>query len=369
MNGKHLIKSYSRTQSNIALSSAEAELYSLVSASSEGLGLAAMIKDYGRTVVPYLSVDATAAIGIAQRKGLGKLRHLDTQSLWIQDAIRQKRVHLEKVLGTENPSDLMTKHLDAASMNKCMGKLGVVVMEGRAQVAPELAQKKAKENSVNALFQDKPGKDRTRKRVAWADADEGECEDGAEVNSFEIENCGEHAMFTCGATDASTALSAGTCTSSSFWSWGSSPSCSSVKGPEERFQRRDDDEECEYGDDSTRSSTASLSGFDRTHGIPSLPLLARCLRQKCIKDSEGRQARAFLPCVFRTARDLLVQCEGRCWAQLGIRQVNEGTVDCSGSRTYWDDLTGRRTGQMEAIHNIDLGFMSSSLHWHTAQDS
>ena len=70
MNGQHLIKSYSRAQSNIALSSAEAELYALVSAASEALCLAAVIKDYGRIVEQFLSVDATAAIGIAQRKGL-----------------------------------------------------------------------------------------------------------------------------------------------------------------------------------------------------------------------------------------------------------------------------------------------------------
>ena len=56
----------------------------------------------------HLHVDATAAIGVAERKGLGNIRHLDTQSLWMQDDVRRKRVKLEKVLGTENPADLMT---------------------------------------------------------------------------------------------------------------------------------------------------------------------------------------------------------------------------------------------------------------------
>ena len=179
MNGAHLIKSYSRTQSNIALSSAEAELYAMVSAASEGLGLAAMIKDCGRIVEPHLKVDATAAIGIAQRKGLGKLRHLDTQSLWIQDAVRQRRVHLEKVLGTENPSDLLTKHLDAKTIEKYMTKMGVVALEGRAGTAPELAQKAAKkvelENEavdkakyINAMFENKT---KGVGRMVWADAD------------------------------------------------------------------------------------------------------------------------------------------------------------------------------------------------------
>ena len=110
MMGRHMIKSYSRTQSLIALSSAEAELYSFVTAASEAFGLKAMLRDYGEVAEACLQVDASAAIGIAHRKGLGKVRHLDCQSLWIQDAIRTKKLFLEKT-GTENPSDLLTKGL------------------------------------------------------------------------------------------------------------------------------------------------------------------------------------------------------------------------------------------------------------------
>lgn len=43
--------------------------------------------------------DATAAIGIARRKGLGKIRHLDTADLWIQDKIRSREINTFKVLG------------------------------------------------------------------------------------------------------------------------------------------------------------------------------------------------------------------------------------------------------------------------------
>ena len=127
MHGGHLLKSFSRTQSNIALSSAEAELYATVTAASEGMGLTAMAKDYGKEMVTKMQVDATAAIGIAERKGLGKVRHLDTQALWIQDAVRRRRIHLEKVLGTENPADLLTKHLDQKSLDKMLAKVSVVV--------------------------------------------------------------------------------------------------------------------------------------------------------------------------------------------------------------------------------------------------
>ena len=81
MYGSHLLKAYSRTQSNIALSSGEAEYYALVATASEALGLVAMTDDFGDKSDAYLYADASAAIGVANREGLGRIRHLDTQSL------------------------------------------------------------------------------------------------------------------------------------------------------------------------------------------------------------------------------------------------------------------------------------------------
>jgi hypothetical protein len=56
-----------------------------------------------------LHSDATAAIGIAKRRGLGKIRHLSTADLWIQEKIRNGNMELVKILGTENPADILTK--------------------------------------------------------------------------------------------------------------------------------------------------------------------------------------------------------------------------------------------------------------------
>ena len=138
-NGNHLIRSYAKTQATIALSSGEAELYATVMASSEGLGLRAMMLDFGIDEIPHLFVDASAAIGICQRKGLGKIRHLDTQSLWIQDALRERRLSINKVLGTDNPSDAMTKFLDGNILSKMLGLMNCTFLEGRPDSAPQLA--------------------------------------------------------------------------------------------------------------------------------------------------------------------------------------------------------------------------------------
>ena len=45
--GKHIIKSYSRQQKTVALSSAEAELHAMVAASSESIGIIGLCKDIG----------------------------------------------------------------------------------------------------------------------------------------------------------------------------------------------------------------------------------------------------------------------------------------------------------------------------------
>ena len=69
MHGGHLLLSLSNTQSLIALASADAELYAMAAAASEGLGAKDMRSDFGVAVEVYLHVDASAAVCVAQRNG------------------------------------------------------------------------------------------------------------------------------------------------------------------------------------------------------------------------------------------------------------------------------------------------------------
>jgi hypothetical protein len=111
MLGKHLIKSWSTTQAPISLSSGEAEFYGVVKASSVALGYQAMLADLGHQLAVRVWTDSTATMGICGRRGLGKLRHIDTQCLWIQQKVRSKAIDLRKIRGDSNPADLFTKHL------------------------------------------------------------------------------------------------------------------------------------------------------------------------------------------------------------------------------------------------------------------
>ena len=107
--GNHLIKTWCKTQAVVALSSAEAELYGVVRASAETLGMMSMYMDMGEKVEGTVLGDASAALAIIHRKGLGKLRHLDTNYLWVQEVAARKQIAYKKVYGKENVADLFTK--------------------------------------------------------------------------------------------------------------------------------------------------------------------------------------------------------------------------------------------------------------------
>ena len=84
--------------------------------------------------------DATAAIGIARCRGLGKLRHLDCEDLWIQQQIRSKKVQHLKVLGTEDPADALTKYLDSKTLQAAIARMNMFLESGRplsATAAPK----------------------------------------------------------------------------------------------------------------------------------------------------------------------------------------------------------------------------------------
>ena len=82
--------------------------------------------------------DASAAKGIASRTGLGKTRHIEVHYLWVQEKIANKDLKLSKVWGHENPADLLTKHLDAASMQRHMRLIGFEYRSGRSLETPSI---------------------------------------------------------------------------------------------------------------------------------------------------------------------------------------------------------------------------------------
>ena len=58
-----------------------------------------------------LYTDSSAAKSFVSRTGLGRMKHLEIRDLWLQQEVGLGRVVVDKVDGTRNPADLMTKYL------------------------------------------------------------------------------------------------------------------------------------------------------------------------------------------------------------------------------------------------------------------
>ena len=136
--GSHIIKTWSSTQASLALSSGEAEYYG-IRVTGVGLGHQALMRDAGIRLPLRVWTDTSAAIGTAGRQGLGKLRHLECHSLWLPQRLRRKEFELRKVLGTDNPADLFTKHLESSKrLEHLIGMFSCSFVAGRASTAPSL---------------------------------------------------------------------------------------------------------------------------------------------------------------------------------------------------------------------------------------
>ena len=139
MLGIHRIRTYSKTQATIAKSSGQSELYTLVRASPERLWMGTLPSDFG-AVDPRVSIemDASAAIGIAQRNGFNKVRHVEVDDLWLNEQTARRIHPIGEIPRPQNPSDLRTKIVGAGFIEQYMKELSVYLEEGRAAVAQQL---------------------------------------------------------------------------------------------------------------------------------------------------------------------------------------------------------------------------------------
>ena len=121
------------------MSSGEAEFYGVVKAAGIALGYQALLADLGVELPVRVWIDSSATMGICGRQGLGKLRHVDTKSLWVQQKVRDGSIELRKVRGEVNPADLFTKHLSSeVRVTELLRLFGCHFMDGRAEGAPQL---------------------------------------------------------------------------------------------------------------------------------------------------------------------------------------------------------------------------------------
>eukprot|EP00435_Cladocopium_sp_Y103_P007958 s1954_g2.t1 len=120
MLGGCCVKTYSKGQGVVSLSSGESEYYALLSAASSSLGEVSASKDWGLSPDLEVNMDASAGIAMGSRRGLGKAKHVDTQYHWVQDRVAMRHFKLKKVCTNSMLADVLTKPVAEEKMNKAL---------------------------------------------------------------------------------------------------------------------------------------------------------------------------------------------------------------------------------------------------------
>ena len=116
---------WSKLQSNVALSSGEAELNATVKGLSEAIGIWELVHEVtGRQLEIKLHVDSSACKGMVLRHGAGKVKHLTTKQLWVQGAVRAYGVEVLKVPRERNAADVLTHNVTKSSMMAGLEAMG-----------------------------------------------------------------------------------------------------------------------------------------------------------------------------------------------------------------------------------------------------
>jgi hypothetical protein len=111
--GRHVLRTWSCTQSTVATSSGEAELIAMFEGAARGCGMQAILCEMG--LLPSVSLlrvstDSSVAKSFVATRGVGKMRHLEVKLLWLQEQVRNRRLKVLKVSGTANVADALTKY-------------------------------------------------------------------------------------------------------------------------------------------------------------------------------------------------------------------------------------------------------------------
>ena len=130
--GKDIIYTASKTQTSVALSSGESELYAANALASELLYLTEVVREsfpskLVSTRPPAANIDASATLGIVGRLGCGgRTKHIAVRELWMQEKLREKALTIAKIPRAVNPSDMLTHASTQSELQKFTRMLQLV---------------------------------------------------------------------------------------------------------------------------------------------------------------------------------------------------------------------------------------------------
>ena len=121
-----ILHSHSRGQASVALNSCEAE----VMAASEGIKEALLLQEVlmfagsGYYEIE-IKVDSSAAHAFFHKRGVGRMKHIDSKIFWLQDLIAAGGVRLKKIPRTQNLEDMLTHTPGAKELEVFLPLMGL----------------------------------------------------------------------------------------------------------------------------------------------------------------------------------------------------------------------------------------------------
>ena len=116
-------------------------MYAINKTAASGMGGNSILHDLGVNLDLRVFTDATTGKSLVTRRGLGKVRHIAVNELWLQSHVQAKTITIVKIKNKFNPSDILTKHLTRAEIQMTMEHMKHRYEGSRVKTAPKLAAK------------------------------------------------------------------------------------------------------------------------------------------------------------------------------------------------------------------------------------
>ena len=108
--GGGVLNCWAKKQKSVALSSWESELFAAITSGTRSFGIQSELMDLGHSCSVTVATDSQSVIHHSRRRGhCVASKHVGLRGLWLQEALENSRLELEKVDTATNPASVTWK--------------------------------------------------------------------------------------------------------------------------------------------------------------------------------------------------------------------------------------------------------------------
>ena len=117
--GGGVLNCWAKKQKSVALSSWESELFAAITSGTRSMGIQSVLMDLGYNCSVAVATHSQSVIDHSRRRGHSVAsKHVGLRGLWLQEALVDGKLELEKVDTAMNPADVCTKALPGSRIRE-----------------------------------------------------------------------------------------------------------------------------------------------------------------------------------------------------------------------------------------------------------